>query len=107
NTSQQIGGAIGLAVTTTIAASRTAALLHTGQRPAAAPTAGFHRAFAGCGALAPPPGALPAILLPPTRPPRPAPPPPAAPGPPPARPARASAVPARAGQPPSGERDDR
>src|SRR5262249_15945097 len=48
NTSQQIGGAIGLAVTTTIAASRTAALLHTGQRPAAGPAAGLHRPVALC-----------------------------------------------------------
>ena len=95
NTSQQIGGAIGLAVTTTIAASRTAALLHTGQRPAAALTAGFHGAFAVCGALALAAGAIAAILIPRTR----------QPGP--ATPAPASAVPARAGQPPSGERDDR
>src|SRR5215831_14153392 len=93
NTSQQIGGAIGLAVTTTIAASRTAALLHTGQRPAAALTAGFHGAFAVSGALALAAGAIAAILIPRTR----------QPGP--ATPAPASAVPARAGQPPSGERD--
>src|SRR5262249_8390708 len=41
NTSQQIGGAIGLAVTTTIAADRTAALLPSGHPPAVALTAGF------------------------------------------------------------------
>ena len=52
NTSQQIGGAIGLAVTTTIAATRTAALLHAGHPPAAALTAGFHDAFTVTGGLA-------------------------------------------------------
>jgi MFS family permease len=52
NTSQQIGGAIGLAVTTTIAATRTAALLRTGDRPAAALTGGFHDVYAITGALA-------------------------------------------------------
>jgi EmrB/QacA subfamily drug resistance transporter len=46
NTSQQIGGAIGLAVTTTIATARTTALLHTGHAPAVALTEGFHLAFA-------------------------------------------------------------
>ena len=75
NTSQQIGGAVGLAVTTTIAAARTASLLHSGHpaaaalltttiaaphtsllhsgHPAAAAlTGGFHDAFAVTGALA-------------------------------------------------------
>ena len=52
NTSQQIGGAIGLAVTTTIAADRTAALLHSGHSPTAALTAGFHDAFVVTGGLA-------------------------------------------------------
>jgi len=52
NTSQQIGGAIGLAVTTTVAAARTTALLHAGRRPAAALTAGFHDVFAITGVLA-------------------------------------------------------
>ena len=52
NTSQQIGGAIGLAVTTTIAANRTAALLHAGHPPAVALTAGFHDAFTVTGGLA-------------------------------------------------------
>jgi predicted MFS family arabinose efflux permease len=51
NTSQQIGGAIGLAVTTTIAADRTAALLRSGHPPAVALTAGFHNAFAVTGGL--------------------------------------------------------
>ena len=52
NASQQIGGAIGLAVTTSVAAARTAALLHTGHPPAAALTGGFHDAFILTGALA-------------------------------------------------------
>ena len=52
NASQQIGGAIGLAVTATIAAARTASLLHAGHPAAAALTAGFHDAFAITGALA-------------------------------------------------------
>jgi len=52
NTSQQIGGAIGLAVTTTIAATRTAALLRGGDRPAAALTGGFHDVYVVTGALA-------------------------------------------------------
>jgi EmrB/QacA subfamily drug resistance transporter len=51
NTSQQVGGAIGLAVTTTIAADRTATLLHSGRSPAVALTTGFHDAFAVTGAL--------------------------------------------------------
>src|SRR6516225_3957128 len=52
NTSQQIGGAIGLAVTTTIAATHTAALLRAGHPPAVALTAGFHDAFTVTGGLA-------------------------------------------------------
>ena len=52
NTSQQIGGAVGLAVTTTIAAARTTSLLHAGHPAAAALTGGFHDAFAVTGALA-------------------------------------------------------
>ena len=52
NASQQIGGAVGLAVTTTIAAARTTALLRAGHPAAAALTGGFHDAFAVTGALA-------------------------------------------------------
>src|SRR6516165_10922318 len=51
NTSQQIGGAIGLAVTTTIATARTTALLRAGHSPAVALTAGFHSAFVVTGGL--------------------------------------------------------
>jgi sugar phosphate permease len=46
NTSQQIGGALGLAVLSTLAASRTASLTADGVDHAAALTRGFHVAFA-------------------------------------------------------------
>jgi hypothetical protein len=62
NTSQQIGGAIGLAVTTTVAAARTATLLHAGHSPASALTGGFHAVFAITGAMAVA-GALVAVTL--------------------------------------------
>ena len=52
NTSQQIGGAIGIAVTSTIAASHTAHLLHGGASAARALTSGFHLAFAVVAAFA-------------------------------------------------------
>jgi len=52
NTSQQIGGAVGLAVTTTVAAARTTTLLHAGRPPAVALTGGFHAVFAITGVLA-------------------------------------------------------
>jgi EmrB/QacA subfamily drug resistance transporter len=52
NTSQQIGGAIGLAVTTTIAAARTAHLLQSGKPPHVALTAGFHDVFVVTGGVA-------------------------------------------------------
>jgi EmrB/QacA subfamily drug resistance transporter len=47
NTSQQIGGALGLAVLSTIATSRTDHLLAGGSNPAHALTEGFQRAFLG------------------------------------------------------------
>ena len=52
NASQQIGGAIGLAVATSVAAARTAALLRAGHPMTAALAAGFHEAFILTGALA-------------------------------------------------------
>ena len=52
NTSQQIGGAVGLAVTTSVAAARTAAQLRAGHPPAVALTAGFHDVFVITGVLA-------------------------------------------------------
>jgi EmrB/QacA subfamily drug resistance transporter len=58
NTSQQIGGALGVAVTATIFTSHAESLVADGQSPAAAATSGFHWAFmalvifAAAGALA-------------------------------------------------------
>ena len=52
NASQQIGGAIGLAVATSVAAARTAALLRAGHPKTAALAGGFHDAFILAGALA-------------------------------------------------------
>ena len=51
NTSQQLGGAIGVAVASTIAATRVTTLLHRGAVPAAALTGGFQWAFWACGAI--------------------------------------------------------
>ena len=51
NTSQQLGGAVGIAIASTIAATRSSALLHQGAAPAAALTSGFHWAFWACGAI--------------------------------------------------------
>jgi MFS family permease len=45
NTSQQLGGAIGVAIASTIAASRTTTLLHHGHPAPAAMTGGFHWAL--------------------------------------------------------------
>jgi len=52
NASQQTGGAIGLAITATIAANRTTAALHAGHTHAVALTGGYHDAFAIAGGLA-------------------------------------------------------
>jgi EmrB/QacA subfamily drug resistance transporter len=52
NTSQQLGGAIGVAIASSIAASRTTALLHTGDALPTALTGGFQRAFWILGAIA-------------------------------------------------------
>lgn len=49
NTTQQVGGALGLAVLAALATARTGHLLAAGQRPAAALTGGYHLAF-GIGA---------------------------------------------------------
>ena len=49
NTSQQLGGAIGVAVASTVAASRSHALAHLGYGTAAALTGGFDRALWVCG----------------------------------------------------------
>jgi EmrB/QacA subfamily drug resistance transporter len=51
NTTQQLGGAIGVAVASTIAATHATTLLHQGAAPAAALTGGFQWAFWACGAI--------------------------------------------------------
>jgi EmrB/QacA subfamily drug resistance transporter len=52
NTSQQLGGAIGVAVASTVAAAHFKTLSHSGSAPAAALTGGFQWAFWVCGAIA-------------------------------------------------------
>ena len=52
NTSQQVGGALGLAVLATIAADRTAGLLTAGSAPADALTSGFSLVFLGAAVAA-------------------------------------------------------
>jgi EmrB/QacA subfamily drug resistance transporter len=52
NTSQQLGGAIGIAIASSVAAGHTQALLHTGDAVPAALTGGFQRAFWVLGAVA-------------------------------------------------------
>ena len=51
NTSQQLGGAIGVAITSTIAATHFSDLVHHGTLPVAALTSGFSWAFWACGAI--------------------------------------------------------
>jgi EmrB/QacA subfamily drug resistance transporter len=51
NTSQQVGGALGLSVLATLSASHTSALRHAGGSTAASLTGGYHLAF-GIGAIA-------------------------------------------------------
>jgi EmrB/QacA subfamily drug resistance transporter len=51
NTSQQLGGAIGVAIASTIAASHAETLLRQGSAPSAALTGGFHWALLVCGLL--------------------------------------------------------
>jgi EmrB/QacA subfamily drug resistance transporter len=51
NTSQQLGGAIGVGVASTIAATRAGTLLHHGAAAGAALTGGFQWAFWVCGAI--------------------------------------------------------
>jgi EmrB/QacA subfamily drug resistance transporter len=52
STSQQIGGAIGIAIASTVAVSHTSALLHAGTPSASALTGGFQHAFWVLGAIA-------------------------------------------------------
>ena len=51
NTSQQLGGAIGVAIASTLAATQASTLLHQGAAPAAALTGGFQWAFWACGTI--------------------------------------------------------
>jgi len=52
NTSQQLGGAIGIAIASSIAASHSQSLLHAGDAGPAALTGGFQQAFWVLGAIA-------------------------------------------------------
>ena len=52
NTAQQLGGAIGVAVASTVATSRSGTLAGDGALPGAALTGGFHWAFWVCTAIA-------------------------------------------------------
>jgi hypothetical protein len=52
NTSQQLGGAIGVAIASSIAAAHTKALLHAGHATPTALTGGFQRALWVLGAIA-------------------------------------------------------
>jgi EmrB/QacA subfamily drug resistance transporter len=52
NTSQQLGGALGIAIASSVAASHTNALLHAGRTAPAALTGGFQHAFWVLGAIA-------------------------------------------------------
>jgi EmrB/QacA subfamily drug resistance transporter len=52
NTSQQLGGAIGIAIASTVAATHIKTLIGEGQTPGAALTGGFHWALWVCGTIA-------------------------------------------------------
>ncbi|MBO0817834.1 MAG: hypothetical protein J2P30_22105, partial [Actinobacteria bacterium] len=52
NTSQQLGGAIGVAIASTVAAGRITTLIGEGRAQTAALTGGFHWALWACGAIA-------------------------------------------------------
>jgi MFS family permease len=52
NTSQQLGGAIGIAIASTVAATHFKTLISDGQTPSAALTGGFHWALWVCGTIA-------------------------------------------------------
>jgi sugar phosphate permease len=66
NTTQQVGGALGLAVLATLSASRTATLRTGGASSAAALTGGYHAAFAVAAALAVTATVLAVVVLRPT-----------------------------------------
>jgi hypothetical protein len=52
NTSQQLGGALGIAIASSVAAGHTKGLLHAGNGAPAALTGGFQQAFWVLGAIA-------------------------------------------------------
>jgi hypothetical protein len=52
NTSQQLGGALGVAIASSVAASRFTSVAHQGHASAAALTGGFQSALWVCGAIA-------------------------------------------------------
>jgi MFS family permease len=52
NTSQQLGGAIGVAIASTVAATHFTTLIGEGKAPSAALTGGFHWALWACGTIA-------------------------------------------------------
>ncbi len=52
NTSQQLGGAIGVAIASTVAATRLGTLLSQGKPANVALTGGFHLALWACGGIA-------------------------------------------------------
>src|SRR5438093_4014886 len=52
NTSQQLGGALGIAIASSVAAGHSKALLHAGNTAPAALTGGFQQAFCALGAIA-------------------------------------------------------
>ena len=52
NTSQQLGGALGIAIASSVAATHTQALLHSGHSVPVAFTGGFQRALWVLGAIA-------------------------------------------------------
>jgi len=63
NTSQQVGGALGLAIAATVANSTTADLFARGERPAVALTEGFQNAFLVCAGFAILGAVLAAVLI--------------------------------------------
>src|SRR5258708_26560969 len=60
NTSQQLGGALGVAIASTVAATHVGTLLGEGKPANVALTGGVHSALWVCGAIAPPPPPAPA-----------------------------------------------
>jgi MFS family permease len=64
NTTQQVGGSLGLAILSSVATSLTTSALHTGSAPTAALTHGFKGAFVAAGILCALGALLALVLLP-------------------------------------------